>query len=87
MPTIKPEDLAAGQNWEKAADAAADKVWICRETGRIYDRWSPIAEPHGSFNTIVWGDSQTPHPASVPTLVANGNDLVIEPAPAIAAKG
>lgn len=39
---------------EKAADAPPDKVWTCRETGQIYERWSPVAKPHGSFNSIVW---------------------------------
>jgi HemY protein len=39
----------------KAAEAPADKTWYCTETGRIYDRWMPLAPPHGSFNTIVWG--------------------------------
>lgn len=39
---------------EKAALASPAKVWVCRETGRVYDEWSPIAGPHGSFNTIVW---------------------------------
>ncbi|MCB1556044.1 MAG: heme biosynthesis protein HemY, partial [Alphaproteobacteria bacterium] len=39
---------------EKAAEAPPGKAWICSETGRIYARWSPIAAPHGSFNTIVW---------------------------------
>lgn len=39
---------------EKAETEKPAKVWICRETGRIYERWHPIAAPHGSFNTIVW---------------------------------
>ncbi len=40
---------------EKAADAPASKVWTCRETGAVYESWSPVAEPHGAFGTIVWG--------------------------------
>jgi HemY protein len=39
---------------EKAADAPPDKTWMCMETGRMYDRWYPIAPPHGAFNSIVW---------------------------------
>lgn len=39
---------------EKAADAAPDKVWVCSETGRIYEDWYPVAMPHGAFNTIAW---------------------------------
>lgn len=37
-----------------AVNAAPEKVWTCRETGRIYEGWTPIAAPHGAFNTIVW---------------------------------
>ena len=41
---------------DKAADAAPDFVWYCRQTGHIYQSWSPVAEPHGAFNTIEWGN-------------------------------
>lgn len=52
----QPEE---SRHWlEKAADARPDKVWVCRETGRIYDHWSAVAEPHGAFNSIVWEDPQ-----------------------------
>lgn len=39
---------------ERAADALPDKVWVCQETGMIYEEWMAIAKPHGSFNSIVW---------------------------------
>ncbi|HEY8191471.1 MAG TPA: heme biosynthesis HemY N-terminal domain-containing protein [Alphaproteobacteria bacterium] len=78
---------SARRYWEKAADAAADKVWMCRETGCIYERWSPIAEPHGAFNTILWDQARAPHQFPAGQLVANGNDLVIEPVRAIASRG
>lgn len=39
---------------EKSFDASPQKVWVCQRTGIIYDHWSPIAQPHGSFNTITW---------------------------------
>lgn len=52
----QPEE---SRHWlEKATEARPDKVWVCRETGRIYDHWSAIAQPHGAFNTIVWEDPQ-----------------------------
>lgn len=47
-------EIAAREWLEKAADVQAERVWICRETGRIYDSWQPIALPHGGFNTIEW---------------------------------
>jgi len=37
-----------------AADAPPEKQWVCSETGRVYPGWEPVAQPHGSFNTIVW---------------------------------
>ncbi len=40
---------------EKAAQAPPDKVWVCKITGRIYEEWSPVADPGGLFNTIIWG--------------------------------
>ena len=52
----QPEE---SRHWlEKATEARPDKVWVCRETGRIYDHWSALAHPHDSFNTIVWEDPQ-----------------------------
>lgn len=39
---------------EKAGAALPDKVWVCSDTGMIYESWEPVAEPHGSFNSIVW---------------------------------
>jgi len=44
---------------DRAANAAPDSVWYCTLTGHIYERWSPVAEPHGSFNTIQWGNPLT----------------------------
>ena len=45
---------AAVRGWlEKAADAPRERVWICSETGRIYDSWVPVSD-QGLFNTIIW---------------------------------
>lgn len=38
---------------EKAADAPRERVWICSETGRLYDEWMPVSD-QGLFNTIIW---------------------------------
>lgn len=77
---------SAKRYWEKAAHAAPDKVWTCTETGRIYEYWSAIAEPHGSFNTITWN---YPHASGVTATMrlsaASANDLVIEPVRQISA--
>lgn len=51
--TTHDEDAVA--EWMmKAEEQPADKIWTCSETGRVYTRWSPLAEPHNSFNTIIW---------------------------------
>ncbi|MCB1529503.1 MAG: heme biosynthesis protein HemY [Rhodospirillales bacterium] len=54
LETSRNED--AVREWlEKISEAPPSKVWTCRETGIVYERWSPLARPHDSFNTIVWG--------------------------------
>lgn len=64
------------KNWlEKAADAPPDKVWTCRETGQIYERWAPVAKPHGSFNTIAW-DYPKAKPASAQALLPHNEILI-----------
>jgi HemY protein len=43
------------QHWlEKAAESPLPRCWVCRQTGRVYTQWAPVAQPHGSFNTIIW---------------------------------
>lgn len=47
--------MRAGRSWSGlASDAAPERVWLCRRSGAIYAHWSPVAEPHGAFNSIVW---------------------------------
>ncbi len=47
-------DDAAVRRWlEKAADAPRERVWICSETGRVYEEWTPISDQN-LFNTIIW---------------------------------
>lgn len=70
------KDQSAIKEWlSKAANAPAEKVWVCRETGNIYDRWVPIAPPHGSFNTIVW---DRPHAHKGPVLVLDEKSRMSE---------
>lgn len=58
---------------EKLLHAPPAKVWTCRQTGMIYNRWSPIARPHKSFNTIVW---DYPAVAAPKSIIAN--DAVLD---------
>jgi HemY protein len=63
---------------EKAASAPSDPVWYCRLTGHIYDRWSPVAQPHGAFNTIEWGNPSPLSRAGEPLLKEWKDPLLIE---------
>lgn len=69
---------AANALLEKATEAPAERVWTCRETGRIYERWSPVAAPHGSFNTIIWDYPRAalPVPAAGGFLDDSGGELL-----------
>jgi HemY protein len=68
---------AEAARWlEQAADAPGGEVWYCAQTGRLYENWSPIAQPHGAFNTIRWGRPQArpgdSRPDAVLPLLADG---------------
>lgn len=53
---LSAHNAQAAETWREKADSALpDRVWVCRQTGRLYETWSPVAEPDGGFNTIVWG--------------------------------
>lgn len=62
---------------ESAATAAPDRVWVCRETGRIYAHWMPFAPPHNAFNTIVWDDpTQARREPSIITALPDAGDAL-----------
>lgn len=54
---------------EKASDAPRERLWICSETGHVYDRWMPVSD-HGYFNTIVWDYPQSRHHDTALRLVS-----------------
>lgn len=65
---------------EKAAMALPDKVWVCEQTGIVYEEWEPIAQPHGSFNTIIWSYAQGQSIRNADhRLAANDGLLLIDP--------
>ncbi len=68
---------------ERVGEAMPSKVWTCKETGMVYDEWSPIAMPHEGFNTISW-DVPMAHVISddVLSMFRGGgvSELLIEPA-------
>ena len=61
------------QRWRiQAASAPPAPAWVCRVSGRIYPQWQAIVLPHGSFNSLVWGDPQG-GAASITWLSREGN--------------
>lgn len=38
-----------------ATEQPPEQGWVCQESGLVYPRWVAIAEPHGAFNSIIWG--------------------------------
>ena len=62
---------------DMAVTAAPDRVWVCRETGRIYTHWMPFAPPHNSFNTIIWADPTQARrePSTITALPDQGDAL------------
>ena len=74
------KDEIAIRHWlSMAADAPSDRVWVCVETGRVYTQWHPVAEPHGSFNTIVWDFPEGgEHALLLDHVLEAGNAVVLE---------
>ncbi|MCB1840332.1 MAG: heme biosynthesis protein HemY, partial [Alphaproteobacteria bacterium] len=56
-------------------------VWICSETGHVYDRWVPVSD-HGLFNTIVWDYPQSRHHDAALRLVSKVSNEPLLEAPA-----
>ncbi|MFY9288059.1 MAG: heme biosynthesis HemY N-terminal domain-containing protein [Alphaproteobacteria bacterium] len=59
------DEQAALQWMTKAADAAADPVWLCQSCGGGHEDWQPICKYCSGFNTLAWqspGVSRAPAP-------------------------
>ena len=49
------QDHSEALMWmKKAENAPPPRAWVCRDTGRVYEEWHPVAAPHGSFNSMEW---------------------------------
>lgn len=60
------------EHWkEKASEALPGKVWLCKLTGRVYNKWSPVSDPHGSFNSIIWDYPRE----TCPDMISGQNDI------------
>ncbi len=73
------QDNSEALMWLKKAEKAPQpRGWICRETGRVYEEWHAIAEPHGSFNTIVWDFPEIHGHAALPYSPPAARDALLE---------
>ena len=84
------QDDAAARRWiDRAADAEADKAWVCASCGTVADEWSAVCGHCGSFATQSWKQPPRVHRAVIaaPDLPEAGHDSKpqSEPAPAAAA--
>jgi len=68
------------QLMEQASEAPPDKVWICSQSGIIYEEWTPIAAPHNSFNTVTWQYPSTVSVQQSQLIPSNDGALLIDPA-------
>ncbi|MCB1562407.1 MAG: tetratricopeptide repeat protein [Alphaproteobacteria bacterium] len=69
-------DEKAALEWrEEAANAPAQPCWTCTQTGRIYERWLPVAYPHHAFNTIIWAVPRLSSP-DFGSLSASSGDML-----------
>ncbi len=49
------QDEVAARQWiDRAADAEADKAWVCASCGTVADDWSAVCGHCGSFATLSW---------------------------------
>jgi len=62
-------DRAVARDWmARAAVAAPDPVWVCRESGAVATRWSAIS-PAGAFDSMDWRRPNYVPPAELPNAV------------------
>ncbi len=62
------QDDAAARSWiDRAADAEADKAWVCANCGTVADDWSAVCGHCGSFATQSWKQPPRVHRAVIAT--------------------
>ncbi|MBW7851833.1 MAG: heme biosynthesis protein HemY [Rhodospirillales bacterium] len=67
-------DAAAVRDWlAKAAAAAPDPIWLCRQCGGVAPRWSSLCPTCHALDGIAWSDPLHPPPAlpaAAPAVIA-----------------
>ncbi len=66
----------AAQEWlHQAENNKIDPCWMCIQTNTTYQKWSSLAMPHNSFNTIEW---QVPGTNSALTIATKKTEHLTE---------
>ena len=59
------DDVAARRWIDRAAEAEADKAWVCASCGTVDDGWSAVCGHCGSFATLAWKQPPRVHRAVI----------------------
>ncbi|NKB48059.1 MAG: heme biosynthesis protein HemY [Alphaproteobacteria bacterium] len=78
------DDVAARRWIERAAEAEADKAWVCASCGTVSDDWSAVCGHCGSFATLSWKQPPRVHRAVIAPPIAAGAPAAGEVEPAVA---
>jgi len=75
------DDVAARRWIDRAAEAEADKAWVCASCGTVADDWSAVCGHCSSFATLSWKQPPRVHRAVIAPTVSpeTGNDSEPEP--------
>jgi HemY protein len=75
------QDDGAARRWiDRAADAEADKAWVCASCGTVSDDWSAVCGHCGSFATLSWKQPPRVHRAAIapPVSTDSGSSTAAE---------
>jgi HemY protein len=70
------QDDEAARRWiDRAAEAEADKAWVCASCGTVADEWSAVCGHCGSFATQSWKQPPRVHRAVIASQVSADSGL------------
>ncbi len=79
------DDVSARRWIDRAAEAEADKAWVCASCGTVADDWSAVCGHCGSFATLSWKQPPRVHRAVIAPAVSpeTGDEFGSESAAAV----
>lgn len=80
---MESQDDAAARHWiDRAAEAEADKAWVCASCGTAAEDWSAVCGHCSSFATLTWKQPPRVHRAVIAPPISPGSGH--DPAPTAA---